>query len=352
MQHHINSPSTLARRVACPRSMALESLSPPSEGGADAEEGRRLHEEVAECLRGTPPAKIAEEVLECLAYARSLSGWGEDGTTLAVEEPLVVRSISGVELTRGTPDLVLIGPRSIHVVDWKFGRGEVQSADGNLQLIAYALGVCDTFHGVAGRSITAHIVQPRLNKCSSHTYEPQRLAVLRSALADALSACESPHAPTHTGAHCHYCRARLLCPAIRAEADAALDRVSLPAPVATWRDDDIARFLDGRKLFQQIVDAVEDEARARIMRGELAQYTLVPGRVTARISDAAAAWEALRGCMTPDEYISACAVSRPQLLQILQAQGRTKKDAETELSALLAGCVEQRQAAPTLRRAY
>lgn len=342
--HHRNSPSALARRIACPASSRLEAISPPSEGGEDAHEGTRLHEAVAAALRGGVSTEPAVD--ECLAYAHSTGNMDE--ARVYVEELVSVHAEDGAELTRGTADLILAWPGSIHVVDWKFGRGEVAKAGDNPQLLAYVLGA-EEFLRAEALPITAHVMQPLLGKCSSYTYSPAERPALRQALADALAACEDPRAQCAIGKHCKYCRAMLLCPAQRAELAIVAEHLQ-PEP-ACLDDAQIDRFLTLLPNFERLAHEVEEEARKRIRAGGLTTWTEVAGRESKRIEDAGAAYAALADIVSAEAFASACKVSLPCLAEVYSnSTGSTMRDARKTVEARLAGLVSVSAGAPKLIR--
>lgn len=70
----------------------------------------------------------------------------------------------------GTGDLVVVGTGTLHVVDLKYGRGVVVSAEKNPQMMLYALGALSLFDMLYDiEKVSMAIVQPRVD--NFYTYE-------------------------------------------------------------------------------------------------------------------------------------------------------------------------------------
>ena len=67
----------------------------------------------------------------------------------------------------GTADCILIGGDTLHVIDFKYGKGVSVSAEENLQMILYALGAyeaCRILYPI--ETVKLSIVQPRIDNIS------------------------------------------------------------------------------------------------------------------------------------------------------------------------------------------
>ena len=77
--------------------------------------------------------------------------------------------------TAGFADVVLVSPSKefADVIDWKFGKNAVESADNNTQGISYALGVVHVFRkrGVRIRRVRVTFYSPHIKDFTSHTFE-------------------------------------------------------------------------------------------------------------------------------------------------------------------------------------
>jgi hypothetical protein len=171
--HSLISPSGWSRWSECPGSVEAEAPYPDTSNSA-SDWGTAAHEIVQLCLdNNMNPAtfldqvhkgtgiKVDQEMVDavdvCLTYARQLGGeqYVEQRFNLETWIP------GGF----GTSDLSVVQKDTGHldVVDWKFGTGVKVYAEGNGQLICYALGALEElsmFYDIV--TVRLHIVQPRL----------------------------------------------------------------------------------------------------------------------------------------------------------------------------------------------
>lgn len=165
---------------------------------------------------------------------------------LYVERTFNLAMLNPPEPMFGTADAVIVGDRSIHVVDLKYGAGVTVEAHDNAQLLYYALGAIlmeftrrvmdpsDPFGTeVSGPiideatrmfdDIRVTIVQPR----APHTDGPVRESLTFAgadikAFAEKLMAraedTQGNNAPLHSGSWCQFCPARGHCPELAAHA--------------------------------------------------------------------------------------------------------------------------------------
>ena len=98
----------------------------------------------------------------------------------------------------GTVDLLALFKERYHIVmvDYKFGRGDVDDADVNIQGQAYATAAMQKYPWA--QTIEVHFILPRRNETTTHTYTPLLLVIL-SRLP------RTPHifTPAHTHSHSH-----------------------------------------------------------------------------------------------------------------------------------------------------
>ena len=77
----------------------------------------------------------------------------------------------------GTVDVVIIKGDHVDVVDYKFGRGEIDDSDINIQGQAYLLGVMDKFPEL--QTATVHFVIPRRDEILTHDYKREDMEDIR-----------------------------------------------------------------------------------------------------------------------------------------------------------------------------
>lgn len=120
----------------------------------------------------------------------------------------------------GTCDCAMIGDDTLHITDYKHGKGVVVDAKGNPQMRLYALGVLKLYapiYGGAIKKVSMGICQPRLSD-----YPSEDLITVEELLAWGESikpiAQEAFNGPGTfcPGEHCRFCRGRAQC---RARAD-------------------------------------------------------------------------------------------------------------------------------------
>jgi len=243
--------STAARRVGCVGSLYMEAQVPGAdEGSPYAQEGTALHELMATILlTGKEP-----EALLPFTFTKP-DAPGEKGFSFTVDEQLfaekgapalqafddfveAVEHATGKEFSfrveqrvefpgiadaYGTSDVVGVCDGEVFVIDWKFGRGEVE-AENNWQLAFYAMGAlntCREFLGVgadnagATHPVTCAIIQPMsepvLKVWETDFFTLSEMAdTLRASIAAARS--QGPNAPLTKGDWCRFARCRAICP--------------------------------------------------------------------------------------------------------------------------------------------
>jgi hypothetical protein len=169
------SPSSAARRIACPGSHVLEAMCPDTVGDA-ARDGTAMHEVAALCLQSAlgsvePHAFIGrffdvdgekveftEEMADLVkTYVDAIRGFAK-GNDLYIETRVDFSRFVQAEGCFGTADAIVLAPADggteLQVHDLKTGFHRVR-AEGNPQLLLYALGAYDL------HSMTNDIVQVR-----------------------------------------------------------------------------------------------------------------------------------------------------------------------------------------------
>lgn len=123
----------------------------------------------------------------------------------------------------GSADCILIGGGTLHVIDFKYGKGVLVSAEGKPQLSLYALGAYTRYRILYPiDQVELHIVQPRLGSVSNWGCRAEELAAwgewvrTRAELAIKGEGEFSPGTET-----CRFCRAKGRCRA-RAEKNVEL----------------------------------------------------------------------------------------------------------------------------------
>lgn len=201
------SPSSLARIVKCPGSLALCASDPyvveNDDGSAD--EGTRAHEIAANRLNGNPDDSCDPDMLKFVmiyvAYIRSLL---TRDARLIIEQKVPVVYLHPTDCF-GTPDAVVITGNELYVVDFKYGRKWVTSYE---QLIAYAAGAI-IHYNITVETIHLTYIQPRANHpdgpIRTLTLTPIELKQRADYIKSRIDLALTPNAPLHSGMHCYRC---------------------------------------------------------------------------------------------------------------------------------------------------
>lgn len=276
------SASSAHRWMNCPGSIRM------SEGIEDPEtiyqiEGRAAHAYAEAVLRsemtgqtisadsvevetkaGPVPFPVDDAMREAVAlYVETVTDLQKRiGGTLFIERTFDLSILRPPEPMFGTADAVIVGDRTIDVIDLKYGAGVTVEVTDNVQLLYYALGAIvaeftrrvmdptDTFGSEivefgeesildaatkAFDEVRVHIVQPR----APHSDGPVRSSLIFTGadikafavrLLTRADDVQAPDAPLQAGSWCQFCLARGHCPelAARSKLVAQTDFESVP----------------------------------------------------------------------------------------------------------------------------
>ena len=224
--HAVWAPSSAARWLNCPASVAI-SATLPNYDSDESKEGTRVHTLIENAIKGAP---IPSEEGEDTAYAMQL---------------LLdyVRQIGGIEAVKtehrlilndevwGTADVFQPTPYVTTLIDYKNGAMDIQ-ADRNMQMMTYACGALEQ-HGPS-KFYRLVIVQPNSRTAGDVPEIKQSLVPLadveehRERIMAAVARGKAGEPPI-PGRHCRYCPAFGNCPATQ-EMVAFLMRVITLAP--------------------------------------------------------------------------------------------------------------------------
>lgn len=142
---------------------------------------------------------------------------------LEVETPLEWRDGDKI-ICSGTADAVIFplsnkpnedppSPYNAIIVDWKFGRAEIEHANATLQLLGYSILLFEQYAGL--KHIQALIYQPRVGAIYAADFNRASLAKYKKEITDTIAACQvkDPVLAPSTAA-CNYCKGIAVCPAV------------------------------------------------------------------------------------------------------------------------------------------
>lgn len=272
---------------------------------------------------------VDDEMLAVVdAYDRGVSDTllAYDDWQWYVEEWLDLSDVLGQSGAGGTADLAVIGKVAgeyeIAIHDLKTGRGEAISAEGNTQLMLYALGL-EYKHGLTHdfKRARLYIHQPRLGHISEAVVSIDDLRAFgeRARAAAARIACVMVDGPTQDDYRpavgvCDWCKARAECPALRntvaaivmdgkgAATPEEFECLTAAMPTTDAEDAWLAASYTVLPLVENWVSAVAEEVRARLLGGRpVPGYKLVEGKRGSRAwTDETAAERALAGAGLSD----------------------------------------------------
>ncbi len=348
------SASSMERYALCPGSYAAErGLSDVKT--EDSASGDRIHAALAG-QRVEPPLTDDEETTRaaCQKRAAELT----DSLVPNWDAEFFERRFWWNEILSGQPDLVRVDytPGTALVIDYKTGRGEVTSADGNLQLRTLAVLVA---HTCALKRIIVAIVQPLAGPNSVCLYDEIALERARSEIMGILDSIHKPDAQRRPSFKaCQYCKAKATCLEAR-EASVALPLANIPegttasAIAATLTGETLGEFLKRAEFAVKVIDACRDEARRRLETGETVPgWKLKPGSVRETITDPTKVFTRfaeLGG--TQDKFLPCVSVTKGKLKDAVKAAtGAKGKALDEQLDAMLNGCTESKPTSPSLAR--
>lgn len=299
--HSTLGASSAYRWMACPGSVQLIGRAPAGPPSAYAAEGTAAHTLAEQCLLGGHDAEefigrmiddfevnedMATAVQVYLNIVRSLE-FMAGSTVREVEVSIDLRSLHP-DLW-GTGDLVLYtaSSKTLHVPDYKHGKGVPVEVAGNPQLRYYALGAYMALKDKWPiEKVMIGVVQPRApHRDGPVRWEevtPTELVLFGEELVRAARATEAPDAPLKAGDHCRFCSAQAVCPALRDRSlSVAQDEFGSSPAVEQLTADQLGTILTRIDMLDSWVRAVEEHALARLRAGErIPGWKLVDKRAT------------------------------------------------------------------------
>lgn len=219
----------------------------------------------------------------------------------------------------GTADAVAVFPDRVVIVDFKFGRGEIDTSTVYWQALAYAHMAMQKYDRPEA---SVHVLKARGEIEFFHVF--QRGDGGLEALDYVLRRAYAPDAVrTPSDAACRYCRAKAICPEFPATvAESAVVQV----PAAEITTERLREALDVAYKLEPWCSAVKAAAKDLLMvGGKLDGYELREQR-RREVASIDAAWELIRDTVPQDSFIHACNVKVAALekafLLALKEQGK------------------------------
>lgn len=292
-KHALLSASASHRWLNCPPSVRL-SEGIPDRGSEYAQEGTDAHSlceyrlkkllgmdavdptehldwyngEMEECAEN-----YASYVLELLEKAKETCA---DPVVLVEQRVDFSRFVeNGFE----TADCIIISDGAMNIVDYKHGKGVEVSAEGNPQMMLYALGALEIFDGIYDiDEVQMTIFQPRIGNISvSGMSKDALLEWANGELTEKAALAYEGGGEFACGDWCRFCKAKAVCRK-RAEENLKMAQYDF-APADTLDETEIAAILDRADELAAWVTDVKDYALSQALQGvRYPGYKVVEGR--------------------------------------------------------------------------
>lgn len=314
--HSIYSASGAHRWMACPPSALLEQQF-PSETSSFAEEGTAAHDLAEHKLKKAlkmrsrkPNSKYQTDEMDemtdlyveyCLEVIEKAKENCKD-LQILIEQKLDFSDY--VPEGFGTGDLVIVGTGTLHVIDLKYGRGVIVSAEKNPQMMLYALGALSLFEMLYDiDKVSMTIIQPRVDNFSTYELSVEELLTwAEEELKPKALLASQGEGEFCAGEHCRFCRARNQCRA-RTLKNLELLKYEFSDP-ALLSDDEIAEVIGvAEELSKWASDIYTYATALAINEGkEWDGFKLVEGRTRRKFTDEEAVAETAKAAGYTDIY--------------------------------------------------
>lgn len=263
-----------------------------------------------------------------LDYCKLVNEYAAKGELL-IEQRVEFSESIGVPESFGTSDAVVLGKDTLYVIDLKYGAGVRVDANENEQLMLYALGALETYDVLGPfKEVVMVIHQPRMNHVSEYAVPVEHIHAFAERAREAAKKALFDNDPEYVPGEkqCKFCKAKAICPALKAEVDAMTADVASPedfADLAQRDGKDLAEAMKRVSVIEAWCAAVREEVERRLTAGEPVQgFKLVAGRKgNRRWTDEAAVEKALRELRVEyDEMYDTKLVSPTKIEKLLKSR--------------------------------
>lgn len=276
------------------------------EGSVYAQEGTLAHsfcENKVKMAFGLITKRTGQAHLKKLAadplYTKEMTGYTDGyldyvkGCSIAEEKAPTVGVEIKVDYSKyapagfGTSDCILCSPGKIHVIDFKYGKGQPVYAPNNPQIRLYALGAMEKYKSIYGafNTVKMTIYQPRLGIISDDEMTGEDLIKWGESIKPKAQAAYYGLGTFHAGEHCHFCNICGNCRARAKTMEKAVDEAvtatgKLPEP-PTLSGAELAGFITKMSKLgvETWIKAMTSHAIGELLEGkEIPGYKVVEGR--------------------------------------------------------------------------
>ncbi len=159
----------------------------------------------------------------------------------------------------GTGDAIIIADDTVEVIDFKYGKGVMVSADNNSQMKLYGLGALRAFEMLYDiQNVSMTIVQPRLENISNFTIKTDTLYAWGELIKKKAELAFKGEGEFKAGPHCMFCKVKAKC---KAYADEQMELAKHEFKDGPYLDEtEIADILLRAADFKKWLTAVEEYA--------------------------------------------------------------------------------------------
>lgn len=188
----------------------------------------------------------------------------------------------------GTADCLILAGDTLHVIDYKHGKGVVVDADHNPQMMLYALGAIDELSLLYRfKSIHMVIVQPRVNNISEFTMTADELREWgESVVKPKAEAAISGNGTFEAGDWCRFCRAKQQCKTRYESNDSLYPELSAQHDPRLITLEELGEYLRrGRDMAAWLEDMKEYALSESLAGAEVPGWKAVEGRGSRAFTD-------------------------------------------------------------------
>lgn len=310
--HALLSASSSAKWINCPPSARLEEQFPCTTSKY-AEEGTLAHsiaelkvrkhfmEPMSQRTFNSRLKKLQQEELYSpemlthtdtyLEYIKGIAYSYKSAVFVTAEKRLDYSNIAPEGF--GTGDCILISGDTLHIIDFKYGVGVPVYAEGNTQMMLYAVGALNAYGLLYTiNNVVMSIVQPRIDNINGYAMTVSELNEWAEKIKPIAELAYKGEGEFCDGDWCRFCRAKATCRK-RSEQISALEVFGIKKP-ALISDSEVGEILAKARQFKAWVSDVEEYALSALLSGkEIPGWKAVEGRKNRVFTDTEKAFESI-----------------------------------------------------------